>query len=194
MRVLVGCEFSGTVRDAFIHLGHDAVSCDLLPSESSLGPHIQGDILDIINSDSWDLLICHPPCTYLSCAGNRYFKNNPERCQKRLEAFNFAMSLFNCGIPKICMENPTGYLCSHFRKPDQIINPYQFGDNELKRTCLWLKGLPKLYYTVQYPKMPEPHYIRYDQRCGSIPFRCTKPFRNGPEQFGFAFGYACRVS
>ena len=117
MKVLIGCEFSGIVRDAFIHLGHDAVSCDLLPSLSSLGPHYEGDVRDIIKVENWDLFICHPPCTYLSCAGNRHFKNNPERCQKRLEAFNFAMSLFNCGIPKICMENPTGYLCSHFRKP-----------------------------------------------------------------------------
>lgn len=183
MKVLVGCEFSGVVRDAFIHLGHDAVSCDFLPSLSSLGPHYEGDVRDIIKAEKWDLFICHPPCTYLSVVGNKYFKNNPERCKKRIDAFNFALSLFNVDIPKVCMENPAGYLSTHFRKPDQIINPYLFGDNELKRTCLWLRGLPELYYTVQFPKKPKPKYIRsngkrvyFTESLGSQPKKRSKTF------------------
>ena len=156
MKVLIACEFSGVVRDEFLKLGHDAVSCDLLPSESDAGRHIQGDVRDVIKSERWHLMIAHPPCTYLTIAGNRAFKEDPSRCLKREEAFEFAMGLFNAQIPKICMENPTGWLNSHFRKPDQIIHPWMFGDNEMKRTCLWLKNLPKLYWTAQFPKKPEP--------------------------------------
>lgn len=157
MKVLIACEFSGTVRDEFLKLGHDAVSCDLLPSQSDKGRHIQGDVLDVINSEKWDLMIAHPPCTYLTVAGNRAMKEQgEERERERAMAFNFAMTLFNAPIPKVCMENPTGYINTHFRKPDQIIHPWMFGDHEMKRTCLWLKKLPKLYWTVQYPKKPEP--------------------------------------
>ena len=159
MKVLVACEFSGTVRDEFLRLGHDAVSCDLLPTEKE-GPHIQGDVLDVLKAERFDLMIAHPPCQYLSFAGNKYFKNNPERCKKREEAFNFAMSLYNADVPRVCIENPQGWINSRFRRPDQIIHPFMFGDHEMKRTCLWLKGLPKLYYTMQYPTKPEPYYIR----------------------------------
>lgn len=157
MKVLVGCEFSGMVRDAFINLGHDAISCDLLPSLSSRGPHYQGNIFDILYSENWDIFICFPPCTYLSVVGNRWL--DPVRIQLREDAFSFAMRLFNAPVKRVCMENPSGYINTHFRKPDQIINPYQFGDNQLKRTCLWLRGLPKLHYTVQYPVKPLPVYI-----------------------------------
>ena len=160
MKVLIACEFSGTVRDAFIERGHDAVSCDLLPSLSDKGPHYQGDVFDIIGAENWQLMIAHPPCTYLTTAGNAHFANNPERCRLREEAFDFAMRLFNAPIPKICMENPQGYINSHFRKPDQTIEPYFFGDNEVKRTCLWLKGLPKLYWTIPNAQKPSPKYYR----------------------------------
>ena len=159
MKVLVACEFSGTVRDEFLLLGHDAVSCDLLPTEKE-GPHIQGDVLDVIGAEKWDLMIAHPPCTYLSVAGNGWFKNNPERERERVEAFNFAMKLYNADIPKVCMENPMGYLNTHFRRPDQTIHPWMFGDCVMKRTCLWLKNLPKLYWSVSFPRIPKPIYYR----------------------------------
>ena len=164
MKVLIACEFSGTVRDEFIKQGHDAVSCDLLPSMSKYGPHIQGDVLDVIHAEKWDLMIAHPPCTYLSVVGNKWLKNNPERERKRAEAFNFAMILYNADIPRICMENPMGYLNSHFRKPDQTIHPWMFGDREMKRTCLWLKNLPKLYWSLPYAHKPEPIWIRHTEK------------------------------
>ena len=156
MNILIACEFSGIVRDAFREAGHDAISCDLLPTEKP-GSHYQGDVLDILN-DKWDMMIGHPPCTYLSVIGNAWLKK-PGRLEKREEAFDFFMKLANANIPKICIENPVGYVNSHWRKPDQIIHPYYFGDARLKRTCLWLKGLPNLEYDInRYPK-PEPIYI-----------------------------------
>ena len=161
MKVLIACEFSGTVRDAFIKYGNDAVSCDLLPSLSDKGRHIQGDVLDAIKSERWDLMIAHPPCTYLSVVGNRAMKEQGDaRLKERDAAFKFALTLFNAPIPKICMENPVGYLNTHFRKPDQIIHPWMFGDDIMKRTCLWLKNLPKLYWSVQYAQKPKPIYYR----------------------------------
>lgn len=151
MKVLVACEFSGKVRDAFIAKGHDAVSCDLLPTESK-GNHYQGDVFDIIDS-GFDLMIAHPPCTYLSNTGIRWFNEEKyhekarQRKKLRLEAFDFVMKFANASINKICIENPVGWLNSHWRKPDQIIHPWQFGDPESKRTCLWLKNLPLLKHT-----------------------------------------------
>ena len=160
MRVLVACEFSGIVRDAFVRRGHEAVSCDLLPTEKpALGRayHYQGDVLDIIG-DGWDMLIGHPPCTYLSSAGNAWL-NRPGRMAARDEAYDFVRCLASADIPKICIENPVGYLNTHWRQPDQIIHPYYFGDPKMKRTCLWLKGLPKLSYVPgEYP-IPEPVYV-----------------------------------
>lgn len=163
MKVLVACEYSGVVRDAFRSLGHDAMSCDILPTDVP-GPHYQGDVLDILD-EGWDLMVAHPPCTYLSTAGNRYFKTDPERYQKREDAFNFFLILANANIPHICVENPQGYPNTHYRKPDQVIHPYMFGDDVRKRTCLWLKNLPKLRYTVNSlfaDKLtePEPLYVR----------------------------------
>jgi len=143
MKILVACEFSGIVRDAFIARGHDAMSCDLLPTERP-GPHYQGDVKDIL-SNGWDLMIAHPPCIYLSRAANRVW-NAPGREEKRLIAFNFFMELITAPIAKICIENPVGYANTAYRKPDQIIHPYYFGERQLKRTCLWLIGLPKLWY------------------------------------------------
>lgn len=140
MRVLVACEFSGTVRDAFIAKGHDAISCDLLPSESGIGRHYQGDVMDIIN-DGFDLMIAHPPCTHLAVSGARWFK---DKQHEQVEALEFVRQLLSANIPKIALENPISIISSRIRKPDQIIQPWQFGHGETKATCLWLKGLPKL--------------------------------------------------
>jgi site-specific DNA-cytosine methylase len=151
MRVLVACEYSGTVRDAFAALGHDAWSCDILPTESK-GNHIQDDILKHLDNN-WDLMIAHPPCTYLSNAGIRWFNEEKYgekaklRKQLRLEALEFVKKLYYCNIPKICIENPVGYLNHNFKKPDQIVQPYYFGDTESKRTCFWYKNLKPLTHT-----------------------------------------------
>jgi len=142
MRVLVACEYSGTVRDAFIAKGHDAMSCDLLPTDKP-GPHYQGDVFDVIN-DGWDLMIAHPPCTHLAISGARWFK---DKVTEQAEALDFVRRLMNADIGRICIENPVSIISSRIRKPDQTIQPWQFGHGETKRTCLWLKGLPKLVPT-----------------------------------------------
>ena len=143
-RVLVACEFSGIVRDAFSRLGAFAMSCDLLPTESE-GRHYQGDVRDIL-SDGWDIMIAHPPCTYLSYVGTRHW-NKPGRAEKREEALEFFKLLYNAPIDKICVENPLGYASKAFKRYDQIVQPYYFGDAAQKRTCLWLKNLPPLKHT-----------------------------------------------
>jgi hypothetical protein len=143
MRVLVACEHSGIVRDAFAKLGHDTWSCDVLPSMRP-GNHIQGDVRQVLN-DGWDLMIAHPPCRYLSYAGMRYW-HQPGRAEKRAEAMALFMELVNAPIHRICIENPRGYPNQAYRKPDQVIHPYYFGDPHLKRTCLWLKNLPLLWW------------------------------------------------
>lgn len=145
MRILVSCEFSGTVRDAFIRKGHEAISCDLLPSESNLGKHYQGNVLDIIN-DGFDLMIAHPPCTHLAVSGARHFAAK-KASGVQDEALEFVRILMNANIDKICIENPISIISSRIRKPDQIIHPWQFGHGETKATCLWLKNLPKLQPT-----------------------------------------------
>lgn len=148
MKVLVACEFSGTVRDAFIERGHDAVSCDLLPTESP-GPHVQGDVLDLLD-EGWDLMVAHPPCTYLANSGVRWLHERPDRWEKMREAAEFFKSLLNAPVPKICVENPVMHKYAVEiigRKHDQTIQPYEFGHPESKRTCLWLKNLPPLLPT-----------------------------------------------
>lgn len=140
MKILVACEYSGVVRDAFTKRGHTAVSCDLLPSETEHGEHYQGSVLDIIGQD-WDLAVCHPPCTYLAVSGARWFK---DRLPQQAEALEFVRTLLNADIPKIALENPVSIISSRIRKPDQIIQPWQFGHGETKATCLWLKNLPLL--------------------------------------------------
>lgn len=142
LRVLVACEFSGIVRDAFAAHGHDAWSCDLLPTEA-LGNHIQRDIFTYprIIDEGWDLMIAHPPCTYLAVSGARWFK---ERRDEQDAAVFFVRCLLSAPITKIALENPIGVLSTRIRKPDQIIQPWQFGHGETKATCLWLKNLPKL--------------------------------------------------
>lgn len=141
MRVLIACEYSGIVRDAFIAEGHDALSCDLLPTERP-GPHYQGDVRDILG-DGWDMMVAFPPCTDLCVSGARWFAE--KRADGRQQAsVDFFMELASAGIPRIAIENPIGVMSTVWRKPDQIVQPWQFGHGETKATCLWLKGLPKL--------------------------------------------------
>ena len=142
MRVLIGCEFSGVVREAFKAKGHNAWSCDLIESEI-MGQHIIADVLYIIN-DGWDLMIAHPPCTHLAVSGARYFK---DKVKQQEESLDFVRVLMNAPIPKIAIENPISVISTKIRKPDQIIQPWMFGHGETKATCLWLKNLPKLLPT-----------------------------------------------
>ena len=142
LRVLVGCEFSGIVRDAFAALGHDAWSCDLLPTERP-GNHIQEDVTNILD-DCWDLMIAFPPCTHLCVSGARWFNGKKK---EQNEAIGFFMLLAGAPIHRIAIENPVGIMSSVWRKPDQIIQPWQFGHGEVKATCLWLKNLPPLQPT-----------------------------------------------
>lgn len=144
MRVLVACEFSGTVRDAFIKAGHDAWSCDLEPTDTP-GNHYQGNVLAILN-DGWDLMIAHPPCTHLAVSGARHFAKKIADGRQQ-EGIDFFMALANSGIPRYAIENPIGIMSSKFRKPDQIVNPWEYGHSVTKATCLWLKNLPKLMPT-----------------------------------------------
>jgi site-specific DNA-cytosine methylase len=142
MRVLIACEFSGIVRDAFIAKGHDAVSCDLLPSERP-GPHIQDDVLKHLDDD-WDMMIAFPPCTHLAVSGARWFK---EKQDEQFFAVLFFLNFARCSIEKTAIENPVGIMSTKYRKPDQIIQPWMFGHGETKATCLWLRNLPKLVPT-----------------------------------------------
>lgn len=154
MRVLVACEFSGRVRDAFLARGHDAVSCDLLPSESEAGAHYLGDVRLFLRSyeDQFDLMICHPPCRYLAVSGARWWKGRED---KQAEALEFVRFLMQSRIPRIALENPVGCISSAIRKPDQYIQPWMFGAPESKKTGLWLKGLPPLE-----PLYPKPERVR----------------------------------
>lgn len=164
MRVLIACEYSGRVRDAFTAKGHYAMSCDLLPTESP-GPHYEGSIFDVLDN-SWDLMIGHPPCTYLSYAGTAHW-NNPGRIKLRLEALEFFRALWEAPIPRICLENPKGCASPTIAKYSQEIQPYYFGDGDIKTTWLWLKGLDPLVHTDgddlfspnTHVEKPEPIYI-----------------------------------
>lgn len=146
MNVLVACEYSGRVRKAFRELGHNAWSCDLLPSEDNSEYHIEADCFEVLELGKFDLLIAHPPCTHLAVSGARHFAKKRESGVQQ-EAIDFFMRLANADVPKICIENPVCIMSSHWRKPDQTIQPWQFGHGEVKATCLWLKGLPKLVPT-----------------------------------------------
>ncbi len=145
MRVLVACEFSGVVREAFRNRGHDAWSCDLLPADDDQTYHIQADVRDILDQ-GWDLMIAFPPCTHLSVSGARWFK---DKQVEQAEALNFIQTLLDAPIPRIALENPVGIISTRIRKPDQIIQPYDFGHDASKRTCLWLVGLPPLSGTAR---------------------------------------------
>ena len=160
LRILIACEESQAVCIEMRKRGHEAFSCDILPTSGNHPEwHIQDDVLKHLD-DGWDMMIGFPPCTFLSNAGIRWFNEEKygdkarNRKQKRIKALEFVLSLYNCTIPKIAIENPVGWINSHFRKPDQIIQPYHFGDEESKRTCLWLKNLPKLIPTkIVKPKV-----------------------------------------
>jgi site-specific DNA-cytosine methylase len=144
VRVLVACEFSGVVRDAFKDRGHDAWSCDILPTEQP-GNHIEGDVAQVLQ-DGWDLMIAHPPCTYLAVSGARWWA---QRRAEQEAALEFVRALLDAPIARIALENPVSCISTRIRKPDQIIHPWQFGHGETKATCLWLKGLPLLIPTQQ---------------------------------------------
>lgn len=159
MKVAVICEFSGTVRDAFIRQGHEAISFDLINSESTSGPHVTGDV-ELLGRDyfsQFDLAICHPPCTYLAVSGARWFSS---RLDKQEQALSFVKWLMCLPVLKIAIENPVSVISTHIQKPDQIIQPWMFGHGETKKTCLWLKGLPKLVATkVVDGRVPKIHLM-----------------------------------
>ena len=144
LRVLIACEYSGAVRDAFIKRGHEAMSCDLLPTDAQ-GPHYQGDVRDVLDYP-WDLMIAHPPCTHLSVSGAAWFKDK-QMDGRQQSGVSFFMQLAKADIPMIAIENPVCIMSSMWRKPDQTIQPWQFGHGETKATCLWLKGLQHLQPT-----------------------------------------------
>ena len=162
MNILIGCEESGIVRDAFRKLGHDAWSCDILPCSGNPEYHLQMDVFDAIKLKQWDLAIFHPPCTYLTTTGNKWMKPEfkerfPEREQQRKDAVKFFIDLYNSDIPRIAIENPVGVMSTEFRKPDQYVQPYYFGDPHSKKTGLWLKNLPLLVPT----NIVEPQFYIY---------------------------------
>lgn len=157
MRVLIACEYSGRVRDAFIRRGHEAMSCDLLPTEQP-GPHYQGDVFDIIE-DGWDMMIAHPPCTHLAVSGARHFERKRESGEQQA-ALEFVRKLMAAPIPRKAIENPVSIISSEIRKPDQIIHPWQYGHGETKATCLWLENLPHLTPTnIVSGRAPVVHHM-----------------------------------
>ena len=181
MRILVACEFSGRVREAFRRLGHDAWSCDLLPADDGSAFHIQGDVFEAVELKDWDMLIAFPPCIFLTVSANAWFKDQPpresgalvgaERRAAREEAVAFFMRLYHCGIERVAIENPIGIMSSRFRQPDQIIQPWQYGHDEKKATCLWLKDLPKLTATniVALPELQVGQSSRSLNRLDHLP-------------------------
>lgn len=157
MRILIACEFSGIVREAFKAKGHDAWSCDLLPTEIP-GNHIHGDVLKILN-DGWDMMIAFPPCTHLAVSGARWFEEKRKSGEQQ-KAIEFFMALVNAPISKIAIENPVSIMSTIYRKPDQIIQPWMFGHGETKKTCLWLKNLPRLTPTnIVEGRLPRVHHM-----------------------------------
>ncbi len=184
MKVLIACEFSGIVREAFRKKGHDAWSCDLLPTEIP-GQHYRGNIFDIFNDFSLiggkpNILIAHPECTFLTVSGNRWMKSEylnkfPDRLQQREKAKEFFMKMINAPVDMVAVENPIGIMSTEYRKPDQIIQPYYFGFPQSKATCLWLKGLPKLKPT----NIVTPEWIigkKDGKRYSGIPYISAKSF------------------
>lgn len=145
MRVLVACEFSGIVRDAFRAKGHDAWSCDILPTEANPAWHYQCDVFEVLDM-GWDLIIAHPPCTHLAVSGAAWFEQK-RKDGRQQQGIDFFMKFTDLECPKVAIENPVGIMSTHYRKPDQIIQPYEYGDKREKKTCLWLKNLPKLIPT-----------------------------------------------
>ena len=168
MKILIACEYSGIVRDAFIAKGHDAMSCDLIPTEAP-GPHYQGDVFDVLYDD-WDMMICHPPCQYISSSGMSWNKRRPERIPLMEEALVFVSDLWKSGIPKICLENPVGCINTRldFMPKPQYVQPYQFGHDASKKTGLWLKNLPPLEPTEYIePRLVPGLTLKPNQRWGN---------------------------
>lgn len=161
VRVLVACEFSGVVRDAFRIRGHDAISCDLRPSRKH-GPHIIGDVLDVLDQ-GWDMMVAFPPCDHLSKVGARWW---PEKREQQQAAIAFFMALYDAPVPRVAVENPKGVMSTVFRKPDQYVQPWQFGDPYAKLTGLWLRGLPPLVPTVPYEPDNVVPWVSADNRPG----------------------------
>jgi hypothetical protein len=161
MKVLIACEYSGTVRDAFIAAGHDAMSCDLLPSDAP-GPHYLGDVRDVLG-DGWDLMIAHPPCTYLAVSGMHRTARGLRDPQLTEDALDFVRLLLAAPVPRIAVENPVSVISTRIRRPDQIVQPWQFGHDASKTTCLWLKGLPALRPT----QIVEPRIVDGRKRWGN---------------------------
>ena len=151
MKILVACEYSSRVRNAFLTKGHDVWSCDLLEAEDSSDRHIIGDVIDVLAQQHFDLMIAHPPCTYLAVSGLHWNKRRPGRQEQTEKALEFVRLLMNANIEKICIENPVSCISTRIRKPDQIIQPWWFGDDASKKTCLWLKNLPVLVATNRLP-------------------------------------------
>lgn len=180
MKVLVACEYSGRVRDALSRLGHDAVSCDLLPSETP-GKHYQGDVRDLLGEE-WEMIIAFPPCTHLAVSGAKHFKEKIADGRQQ-EAIDFFMLFADHPCPKIAIENPVGIMSTRHRKPDQIIQPYEYGDPARKKTCLWLKGLPRLVPT----DVVEPNLKTYrDGSTFSADYAWTKESKRGKTYKGIA--------
>jgi hypothetical protein len=161
VKVLIACEYSGTVRDAFRAAGHDAMSCDLLPTDAP-GPHYQGDVRDVL-SDGWDLMIAHPPCTYLSVSGMHRTARGLRDPQLTEDALDFVRLLLAAPVPRIALENPVSVISTRIRRPDQIIQPWQYGHDASKTTCLWLQGLPALRPT----QIVEPRTVDGRKRWGN---------------------------
>lgn len=172
-KVLVACEYSGRVRDAFLALGHDAMSCDMLPTETP-GPHYQGDVRDVIN-DGWDLMIAHPPCTYLAVSGMHWTTRGLRDPQLTEDALDFVRLLLEAPIERIALENPVSVISSRIRRPDQIIQPWWFGDDASKKTCLWLKNLPPLKATNPVPPKNW-QIVRYAFDMAECPYGGDEPY------------------
>lgn len=177
MKILVAFESSGTVRDAFRARGWDAVSCDLLPGEGS-GPHIQGDVRDVLRDGCWDMVIAHPPCRYLTSSGMHWTRRGLRDPQLTEDALEMVRFVFNHPAKYLCVENSVGVISSRIRKPDQIVQPYRFGSDASKATCLWLRGLPKLVPT----EYVEPRWV---QRFGKSPLpRWSNQTDSGQNRLG----------
>ena len=168
MKILIACEYSGIVRDAFIAKGHDAMSCDLIPTEAP-GPHYQGNVFDVLYDD-WDMMVCHPPCQYIASSGMSWNKRRPERIPLMEEALVFVSDLWNSGIPKICLENPVGCINTRldFMPKPQYVQPYEFGHDASKKTGLWLKNLPPLEHTEYIePRLVKGLTLKPNKRWGN---------------------------
>ena len=178
LRVLVACEFSGTVRDAFLAAGHDAWSCDLLPSAVA-GPHLRGDVLTYMRASKWDLMIAFPPCTHLAVSGAHRFA---EKRREQVDAIDFVLSLWTAPIARIAIENPIGILSTELRDPDQIIQPYEFGDDASKATCLWLKHLDRLD-PLPRSEQARPRQV-FDRSRGALVYRWSNQTDSGQNKLG----------